>query len=500
METWLDKYKPKNLSEVIGDKLTIKRIDDFVKLFNKKKLNPDKINCPNLIISGTNGIGKTLITDLILKENNFEKITADLSTISVARKTKRKKKTEKEVTGQNRTVRTYYISLENHKNLLSTGNFISGKIALLFDDVSNISNPKEKDAIKAIVKMNNKMKKFPIIIIANTKHSKIVNELRKLVTYSKKSPGKGKKKSKKIVNEIILRAPSYNDIEKFVKDICKKENLKIIERKDDDDDIYVELINHAQYDIRRLINILEELKMINKENGITLEKLDNFKQTSKTKDLDPGIYEATGMLLDRYTSINDALLIYGEERATIPLMVHENYPRNIYTQYPEMEVIDQINTIFDISKSISESDRVDGLIYSNQCWNLQPVHGFYSCVMPSYYINRLPKKRHDAIKYEFTQDYNKTSIKKINNKVIKKAQENQYLKKVSIYDFLYMASILKTLFERFEKDTICDLMKPYELKLREIESIIKIDKIKKPKNILTGKQRTILKEMLGVDE
>ena len=502
METWLEKYKPKRLTDVVGDKTQIHRIEQFVKQFTKKKIDINKINNPNLIITGTNGIGKTLITDIVLAENGLEKITPDLSNISVARKTKRKKKIDKEVIGPNRSARTYYLSLQGNKQLLPTGEYLQKKIAIVFDDVSNISNPKEKEAIKAIVKMNTKLKRLPIIIIANTKHSKIVNELRKMVTYIIKSTDDdGKKKNRKIINEVVLKAPSYNDIEKFVKTICANEKLNMVRKNSDDDDLYVELINHAQYDIRRLINILEELKMINENSDVTLEKLTKYRETSKTKDLDPGIYEATGMLLDDWQTISNALSIYCEERATIPLMVHENYPINIRLQYPKMAVDKQVDLIYDISKCISESDKVDGLIYSNQCWSLQPVHGFYSCIMPSYYINKAPAKQHKKITYEYTQDYNKTSIKKINNKVIKKAQENPYLKKVSIYDFLYIASILKTLlFDRKDFDKVVELMGPYNLKLKEIESIIKIDKIKKTKNPLTGKQRTVLKEMLGVDE
>src|SRR5437879_1014149 len=110
MENWLDKYKPTNLSDVIGNHDQIEQIGQFIKLFTKKKIDINKINNPNIIIKETNGIGKTLITDLILQENNLEKITADLSNISVKRKTKRKKKTEKETIGSNRTVRTYYMS------------------------------------------------------------------------------------------------------------------------------------------------------------------------------------------------------------------------------------------------------------------------------------------------------------------------------------------------------------------------------------------------------
>ena len=505
MENWLDKYRPTKLSEVLGDKTQLQRIDHFIKQFTKKKFDPSKIANPNLIITGTNGVGKTLVTDIVVRENNLEKVVSDLSKISVSRKSKRKKKVEKETFGPNRSVKTYYMALKNNRKLLSNGGYADKKIVLVFDDVSNISNPKEKEAIKAIIKLNNKYKEFPIIIIANTKHSKTVNEIRKMVTYIlRKTSADGKKENRKIINEVVMRPPSYNDTEAFVKKICAKENVKIIRKKSDEDDIYIELIEHAQNDIRRLVNILEELKLIYDDTNVTLDKFNQYRETSKTKDLDPGIYEATRMLLNKYTNMEDALFLYGEERATIPLMVHENYPHNIKQQYPKMSVNNQIDLIYDISKSISESDKVDGLIYSNQCWSLQPVHGFYSCVMPSYYINKTPGKLAKVEKYKYTQDYNKTSIKKINNKVIKKAQEHQFLKKVSIYDFLYIAAILKTLLEKKEFEKVADLMKPYGLKLKEIESIIKIDKIKKPnekaKSTLTGKQRTTLKELLGVTE
>ena len=495
MQNWLDKYKPVTLDDVVGDKVYVEKVDAFIKQFAKKNLDPEEIISPNIIITGTNGIGKTLITDLVLASNNFEKIMANLTNISVTRKTKKAKKVEKEVSGSNRTIKTYYQTLQNNRKLLANGKYVANKMALVFDNVSNVSNPKEKEAIKSIVKLNNKLKQFPIIIISNTKHSKTINELRKMVTYVTKSTiDNGKKKITKVINEIHLKAPSYQDMEEFVKMICAKEKLKITPKATDEDNIFVEIIEHAQHDMRRLINILEELKMIYQNTNIYLENVNRYKETSKTKDLDPGIFEATSMLLDDWPGIEEALSIYGEERATIPLMVHENYPVNIRQQYPKMSIENQIDLIYNISKCVSESDKIDGIIYSNQCWSLQPVHGFYSCVMPSYYANKTPGKLHKKVIYEYTQDYNKTSIKKINNKVIKKAQENPYLKKVSIHDFLYMASILKTLlFDKKDFEKVAELMKPYNLKLKEIESIIKIDKIKKTKNPLTGKQRTCLR-------
>jgi DNA polymerase III delta prime subunit len=493
MESWIDKFKPTRLSEVLGDRVQIERVDKFVKQF----LGDKRIEKPNLIISGTNGIGKTLIVDLVLKENGIEKITGDLSNISINLKT-RKKKTTKELICTNKTIVAYYKSLKNGTKFLSNRDKTNNKIALVFDDVSNISNPKEKEAIKAIIQTNNKFQEFPIIIIANSKHSKTVNELKKLVTYNVKNISHTTKRTvvKKITNEVILKPPSYHEMKEFIKKICSAEKLHLDQSRNNSD-IYTEIIEHSQYDVRRMINILEELKLIYNDSMITLDKFNKYCSTSKTKDLDPGIHEATRMLLNKYTNIDSALVLYGEERATIPLMVHENYLLNIRQQYPKMPMDEQINMMFDISKSISESDKIDGIIYSNQCWNLQPVHGFYSCVMPSYYINKKPGKLCKREFYKYTQDYNKTSIKKINNKVIKKAQEHWSLKNVTLYDFLYIASILRTLMERKELEKIAELMKPYGLKIKEIESIIKIDKVKKPKSMFTSKQRSLLKDLLA---
>uniref|UniRef100_A0A6G6AB94 Replication factor c large subunit n=1 Tax=Borely moumouvirus TaxID=2712067 RepID=A0A6G6AB94_9VIRU len=494
MANWLDKYKPKNTNEVIGGKDNILFIKKFLNQFNKKE---EDITKPNLIIRGINGVGKSLITDLIIEECGFEKVVADLSNVSISRKSKRKKKSDKEVSNNNRTIKTFYMTLQN-KFMSKNGEYNKKKIVLVFDNISNTSNSKEKESLKSIIKLNNKEKQFPIIVIANNKHSKIVTELRKMVTYViKKNGTNGKKENERFKNEIEIFPPSGDEIKKFIKKICASEELKISSK---DDEIYEELISHAQYDIRRLVNILEELKMMYFDVEITMNIFEKYREVSKTKDIDPGIYISTGNLLNNYEGINKALGIYEEERATIPLMVHENYPSNIRQLYPKLTPMQQIDMIQKISESISESDKIDGLIYSNQCWSLQSVHGFYSCAVPSYYINSVPNKLCRVEKYKFTQDYNKTSIKKINNKVIKKAQENQYLKKVSIYDFLYMASILRTLFEKKQFEEVALLMKPYNLKLKEIESIIKIDKINKSKCALTGKQRSILKELLGVDE
>lgn len=504
MESWLERYRPKTIDEIYGNKYEIQLIDTFINQFSPSKkgsiIDTKKIQCANIIITGKNGIGKTLVVDLILQKYGITKINIDISTISISRKNKKKKKgTEKEITGGQKTIKTFYLSMQNRRILLPNGQLQVLKTALVIDDVSSISNLKEKEAIKSLVKLNSKLKRFPIIIIGNTKHNKTVNELRKLIVYSIKTKKNENNKSenKKITNEISLKRPEYNEMQDIIKTISTKESLKLVKNKKlIGNDIYNAIIKHCQADIRRLINILEELKMIYGDEPISITEFNRYRETSKTKDMDPGIYEATRQLLNNYKNIESSLNLYSEERATVPLMVHENYPLNISQQYPDLTNKQQISIMFDVSKYISDSDNVDGLIYSNQCWSLQTVHGFYSCVMPSYLTNRFPNKLTTMETYEYTKDYNKTSIKKINNKVIKKAQIHTFLKKVSIYDFLYISSILKTLIARNEFNTIQNLVKPYGIKTNEIESIIKIDKVRKTKNSLTCKQKSLLKEKL----
>lgn len=512
---WLEKYKPKTLNDVIGDKHEILKIEQFINQFTKKNRSKsddqNDIIKPCIIISGSNGVGKSLITEIVLKTNNIEKIVPDFTNISVTKRSKKKKQAEKDVINSNRSILTYYRILSGGRQLTLNGTFNNSKIALVIDDDSNISNPKEKEAVKALIKLNNRLKEFPIIIITGTKHSKFINELRKIIAYplqneiepksssktSKKKTTVSKKKRKKYLNEIVLRKPPYNDLCNFINKICSSEQINIAPRKSLADDIMFNIVEHAQYDIRRLINILEELKSIYKNRTITYEIFKQYCETSKTKDVDHGIYEATEILLNNYTDINNAQLLYSEDRSTIPLMVHENYPDNLKNQYPKMSIKSKINIICNISKSISESDKVDGLIYSNQCWNLQSVHGFYSCVLPSYYANMTKNKMMKSEYYNYTRDYNRTSIKKINNKAIKKAQEHYGLKQKSVYDFFYISSILKTLLEKQELELIAYYMKPYGLNYKETLSIIKIDKTNDNKPIVTGKTATTLEHLIN---
>ena len=86
IENWLTKYKPVKSDDIIGNKENIEYIRKFLNLFSQKKVDNKKIPNPNLLITGKNGIGKSLMVDLILQEYDFDKLSIDLSTIITAKK------------------------------------------------------------------------------------------------------------------------------------------------------------------------------------------------------------------------------------------------------------------------------------------------------------------------------------------------------------------------------------------------------------------------------
>ena len=63
---WVNKYRPTSLSQIVGHKLQIKKIKEWVNSLKLKQKNNA------IIISGNHGIGKTLTVKLILEEIGYE--------------------------------------------------------------------------------------------------------------------------------------------------------------------------------------------------------------------------------------------------------------------------------------------------------------------------------------------------------------------------------------------------------------------------------------------
>uniref|UniRef100_A0A6C0D9K0 DNA replication factor RFC1 C-terminal domain-containing protein n=1 Tax=viral metagenome TaxID=1070528 RepID=A0A6C0D9K0_9ZZZZ len=446
---WINKYKPSTLNDVIGHKQQISKIKNWLSNINTFKNRA-------IVISGVHGIGKSLTIKLLLSELNY------LIRIIHPNEIKDHRIFD--------DFNDYY----NHQNsIYSKINFSDEEkkqLVLIFEETENISLTSEKKYIMDIFKENNKLKAFPLIFIANNQHSKLLNDL------------------KKNCEEIKFECPNITELCKLIHKICLNENIKI-----QNDDVLCDLIHFSQYDIRRLINLLQELsfhyKIIDKNN------LDIFIEKSREKNIDTGLFDATNKILNNYLDYDTIMKLYEFEKVLLPLMIHENYLRKVlYKSKDEWPTV--LYDLVKISDSISRGDNIETSIYTDQNWYLQNIHGFYTCLNTSYWINKNNKSYTIENKnIKFSADLNKTSLKNINRKNITNLLK--IFPNKSIYDILILNKISNYLLvNNFDNDLI-EILSKYikDVTVKEIELCLKIDKTSEFK-LLNSKDKKKITKMI----
>jgi replication factor C subunit 1 len=446
---WINKYKPKFLNEIIGHKIQIKKIKDWIINLNNSKSQA-------IIISGNHGIGKSLTIKMIFEEMNY------LIRIIYPNQIK-----------DHRTLddfNDYY----NHKNsIYSKINFIDEKkkkIILIFEETENITLTSERKYIMDIFKENNKKRAFPLIFISNNQHSKLLNDL------------------KKNCDEIRFNSPNSIEISNLIKKICLNENINI-----KDDNTIDSIINFSQYDIRRLINILQELSYHYYNKTIDFDNFNLFINKSREKNIDIGLFEATDKILNNYMDYETIMKLYENEKVLLPLMIHENYLKKVLNK--STETWDSIIfNLVKISDSISRGDNIETSIYTDQNWYLQNIHGFYTCLNTSYWIN----KSNQDIKIipsdiKFSTDLNKTSLKNINKKNITNLLK--FIPNKSIYEILIINKISNHFLSLNKENDLINIISEYnkDVSIKEIELCIKIDKTTEYKLLGSKDKKKIIK-------
>lgn len=378
---WQNKYQPKSLNEIIGNKENITKIKKWLNNYNNSLYHA-------AIISGGHGVGKNLIVKLALQECGYQ-IKNIYST------NLKNKNIVSEIIHS-------CVKTKNAQTLFN--NTVNQKYAIVIDDTESITLTSEKDSLLELFKFNAENRYFPLIFINNLQHSKLINNL------------------KKASLDIILYAPHAEHIKTYIHEICKKECMNIV-----DDKIYLQIIKYCQSDIRRLLFVLQDLYYTYSKKPITCEMFKEYQRMTQKKDIDIGLYLAAKKLLDNYRSVNDCLQSYETEKVLLPLTIYENYYKKIFKQkltYPQI-----LHIMSNITNSISIGDVIETNIYSDQNWFLQNIHGFYTCVETSYTMNNQcqynksklsEEKTHQQIDYDlvFSADLNKTSSKNINKKKI----------------------------------------------------------------------------------
>jgi replication factor C subunit 1 len=432
---WINKWRPDNINDVVGNKAAITKIEEWLSKFDIHNNNA-------LIISGSYGIGKTLVIDILLKKYNY--ICKIIYPDEL-----------KNFRNGNETEFDSYYNYENSvfskfKMTSKNSSIENKKIAIVFDEIESISLSSEKKYVFNIFKTNSKLKSFPLFFISNTNHSKLLNDL------------------KKYCMDIKFFSPSSYDLVKYIQKICKEEQIQI-----KDHDSLEKIIQFSQYDIRRLINLLQEYsynyKTLNKDD------VDTFIQKSIIKDTSVGLFEASLELLNNKNNFEDIYKLYEIDKVLIPLMIHENYYKKIISSKNKISFEEQMQTMVDISESISIGDNIETSIYTDQNWYLQDIHGFYTCYNTSHISNKMNRKI-TASEIKFSADLNKTSSKKINKKNIIKLET--IIGKKTIDEILLICKLTNHMISTKQSQYILNILKNYkeEFDIKDLELCLKIDK------------------------
>ena len=160
---FLEKYKPKIISDVIGNSKNLVLIQNWLNHF-RKSTNKYK----SILISGPPGIGKTTVASIILKENNYIPIEFNASEIRNASNLKEKMD-----------------SILNNTNILCMFDD-KRKLGIIMDEIDGTSSG-DRGGLKKLLSYIKSKKKYknPIIFICNYENKSNILDIKKHSLYIK---------------------------------------------------------------------------------------------------------------------------------------------------------------------------------------------------------------------------------------------------------------------------------------------------------------------------
>lgn len=502
--SWINKYVPKNEGEIIGNATEIKMFKQWLSSFDTNKINNNQNNGKKkaklkldiiedeqyegepegdidayeindekqpiiqpkknikpkscALVSGNHGVGKTCIVQTILTSMGYIIQTINFSKIKST-------KNIKEVMENILNCKDIYSLIKEEKK---------GKIAILIDELESITSNTGKSCVSTLLKNNDIHWFYPVIFISNNQHNKLLTAI------------------KKNSYEIKIKPPWENQLMVLLRRIAIGEKINF---ESNNYNIGYPIAEHAQRDYRRLILLMMDIKYIYGDSIITKRNIIDFCHSAKKKDDDYDLFKATKFLLSNYNGIDESIKYYETEKVLLPLMVHQNYIDIIDSKCNnDVNEEKKYKLAEEISGMLSEGDVIENYIYGEQNWDIHDVHGYYTCIAPSYLLgNNLNNE--PINKLTFPADLNKSSIGKINRKNIINA--NKCFKNKNIHDYIYINLIIRNLISENRMEECIKLLSKYDIKLSHIESLLKVDKIKSSKTNLSSRQRKELSLLLN---
>jgi len=205
---WINKHKPKNLSEYVGQKDSVETLLRWTKNWKQGK---------SLLFHGPPGTGKTCLIETFCKENNYEFIELNASDF-------RDRKQIEGILGQS----------------MKQASLFGRKKIFFIDEIDGLAGREDLGGVGAIIKII-KESKFPTILTCNNPYDQKLRTLREHCQL------------------IQFKKFSVFDIEKRIKQIADSEGIKV------DKEILRQFAKRSEGDLRAAIIDFESLSRGKKE-------------------------------------------------------------------------------------------------------------------------------------------------------------------------------------------------------------------------------------------
>jgi replication factor C subunit 1 len=267
------KYRPTKLNDFIGNKKLIQPLINWLLNWDPKN---KKTKCA--LISGLNGIGKSLLVELILNTNDFNIINLSIDD-------------DRDKETINKTI----------KPLLKTKKTFDGKEnALVVSDID--SSGGDYGFISCLTECI-KETEIPIICICDDRYSQ---NIKPILNYC---------------YDVKLTKPTYDEVYVLIYKVVTAEKIKISKSRVD------KLYEQSNGDIRYILNALQ----------LGIKKSDTSKNIQSSN-----IFDTTGKLLSMDLSIDDKVNYYWMSHDIHTLMVHENYVSNTLSAKCEAKKLENL--------------------------------------------------------------------------------------------------------------------------------------------------------------
>ena len=423
-ELWTEKYRPRELSQVVGNKKQLQQIHQW---FTQRAQGTTPYK--GLLFSGCPGTSKTTVAHCVLKYYGFR---------------------VKEFNASDSY--NYKLIQEELDNIINHQQLDRQPCAVIMDEIDGIDsrslttlinflNPYRgnRKVTKAQKLQYQKVRRPPIICICNHFYSKKIANL------------------KKDCLEIVFYKPTIDELCQLLTNIATKESLNI------ESEAIRAIAQFSQGDYRRAIYILSYFKSL---PTITSQHVYQHIDLIPQKIQDLSNFQLTARIFSQSITPQQALIYYQRDRNLIPMMIQANYLDHVYN----------LSQAYQISNEIILGDRLDRRIYNNQSWQLSDVHALQAI----YQCNQLlpePRKLHSKI--QFPPVLSSFSHKRTTHKILHGLLE-QCVFPLNTEDLQYLAFIIVELIICQDLDKVkqgLQLLTLHGLSVEHVDKLFRVNKI-----------------------